>query len=82
MAAVCRSLAALGGVLPKLVDSYRTGEDVAVEGADAVEAQGDFNLPWLVGSFASEYLPQVACRTPARKPASPAADATRAPKIT
>ena len=59
MAAVCRSLAALGGVLPKLVDAYRTGEGVAVEGADAVEAQGDFNRPWLVGSFASEYLPQV-----------------------
>ena len=46
-------------VLPKLVDAYRTGEDVAVEGADAVEAQGDFNRPWLVGSFATEYLPQV-----------------------
>jgi hypothetical protein len=27
-------------VLPKLVDAYRTGEGVAVEGADAVEAQG------------------------------------------
>ena len=40
MAAVCRSLAALGGVLPKLVDAYRTGEGVAVEGPDAVEAQG------------------------------------------
>jgi 2-polyprenyl-3-methyl-5-hydroxy-6-metoxy-1,4-benzoquinol methylase len=59
MAAVCRSLAALGGVLPKLVDAYRTGEGVAAEGADAVEAQGDFNRPWLVGSFATEYLPQV-----------------------
>ena len=59
MAAVCRSLAALGGVLPKLVDAYRTGDGVAVEGADAVEAQGYFNRPWLVGSFASEYLPQV-----------------------
>ena len=59
MAALCRSLAALGGVLPKLVDAYRTGEGVAVEGADAVEAQGDFNRPWLVGSFATEYLPQV-----------------------
>ena len=31
MAALCRSLAALGGVLPKLVDAYRTGEGVAVE---------------------------------------------------
>jgi 2-polyprenyl-3-methyl-5-hydroxy-6-metoxy-1,4-benzoquinol methylase len=59
MAAVCRSLAALGGVLPKLVDAYRTGAGVAVEGADAVEAQGDFNRPWLVTSFASEYLPLI-----------------------
>lgn len=59
MAAVCRSLSALGGVLPKLVEAYRTGEGVAVEGADAVEAQGDFNRPWLVGSFASDYLPRL-----------------------
>lgn len=60
MAALCRSLAALGGVLPRLVDAYRTGEGLTVEGPDAVEAQGDFNRPWLVGSFATEYLPQVA----------------------
>lgn len=59
MAALCRSLAALGGVLPRLVEAYRTGEGVAVAGADAVEAQGDFNRPWLVGSFATEYLPLV-----------------------
>ncbi len=59
MAATCRSLAAIGGALPKLVAAYRTGEGVAVEGADAVEAQGDFNRPWLVGSFATEYLPLI-----------------------
>jgi 2-polyprenyl-3-methyl-5-hydroxy-6-metoxy-1,4-benzoquinol methylase len=59
MAALCRSLAALGGVLPKLVEAYRTGEGLAVEGADATEAQGDFNRPWLVGSLATEYLPLV-----------------------
>lgn len=59
MAAICRSLAALGGVLPKLVNAYRTGEGVAVEGPDAVEAQGDFNRPWLVSSFATEYLPLI-----------------------
>jgi hypothetical protein len=56
MAALCW-LAALGGALPKLVEAYRTGEGVAVEGADATEAQGDFNRPWLVGSLATEYLP-------------------------
>jgi 2-polyprenyl-3-methyl-5-hydroxy-6-metoxy-1,4-benzoquinol methylase len=59
MAAICRSLAALGGTLPLLVEAYRTGEGLSVESADAVEAQGDFNRPWLVGSFATEYLPGV-----------------------
>ena len=59
MAAMCRSLAALGGVLPKLVEVYRTGEGLSVEGVDAVEAQGDFNRPWLVHSFATDYLPLV-----------------------
>ena len=48
------------GVLPPLVGAYCTGEGVAIEGADAVEAQGDFNGPWLVRSFTTEYLPQVA----------------------
>jgi 2-polyprenyl-3-methyl-5-hydroxy-6-metoxy-1,4-benzoquinol methylase len=59
MAAVCRSLAAIGGGLPKLVEVYRSGAGASLEGADAVEAQGDFNRPWLVRSFASEYLPTV-----------------------
>jgi 2-polyprenyl-3-methyl-5-hydroxy-6-metoxy-1,4-benzoquinol methylase len=59
MAATCRSLAAIGGALPKLVEAFRTGEGVAVESSDAIEAQGDFNRPWLVRSLASEYLPQV-----------------------
>src|SRR4029453_7257653 len=66
MAAVCRSLAALGGVLPTLVDAYRTGSGVAVEGPDAVEAQGDFNRPWLLGPFAHQYLPQGPARDPER----------------
>jgi 2-polyprenyl-3-methyl-5-hydroxy-6-metoxy-1,4-benzoquinol methylase len=59
MAHTCRSLAAIGGVLPKLVDAYRTGDGLVIESVDAIEAQGDFNRPWLVGSFATEYLPRV-----------------------
>jgi 2-polyprenyl-3-methyl-5-hydroxy-6-metoxy-1,4-benzoquinol methylase len=59
MAALCRALTAIGGGLPKLVEVYRTGEGVSLEGVDAVEAQGDFNRPWLVRSLASEYLPLV-----------------------
>jgi 2-polyprenyl-3-methyl-5-hydroxy-6-metoxy-1,4-benzoquinol methylase len=59
MAATCRSLAAIGGILPGLVEAFRTGEGVLVGSSDAIGAQGDFNRPWLVGSFATEYLPQV-----------------------
>jgi 2-polyprenyl-3-methyl-5-hydroxy-6-metoxy-1,4-benzoquinol methylase len=59
MAAICRSLASIGGILPKLVAAFRSGDGVAVEAVDAIEAQGDFNRPWLVRSLASEYLPQV-----------------------
>ena len=47
-------------MLPTLVDAYRTGRGVSIEGQDAIEAQGDFNRPWLVNSFTTEYLPQVA----------------------
>jgi 2-polyprenyl-3-methyl-5-hydroxy-6-metoxy-1,4-benzoquinol methylase len=59
MAALCRSLASVGGTLPLLVEAYRTGDGLSVESPDAVEAQGDFNRPWLVGSFATEHLPGV-----------------------
>ena len=59
MAATCRSIAAIGGILPDLVRAFRTGEGVPFEGDDTVEAQGDFNRPWLVGSFANEYLPSI-----------------------
>jgi len=45
MAALCRSLAALGGVLPKLVDAYRTGEGVAVEGATMSRHRGTSTGP-------------------------------------
>jgi 2-polyprenyl-3-methyl-5-hydroxy-6-metoxy-1,4-benzoquinol methylase len=59
VAAMCRSVAAIGGSLPALVDAYRTGDGYAFGGADTIEAQGDFNRPWLVRSFATEYLPSV-----------------------
>jgi 2-polyprenyl-3-methyl-5-hydroxy-6-metoxy-1,4-benzoquinol methylase len=59
MAATCRSLAAIGGTLSALVEAFRTGDGVAVGSQDAIEAQGDFNRPWLVGSLATEYLPLV-----------------------
>jgi 2-polyprenyl-3-methyl-5-hydroxy-6-metoxy-1,4-benzoquinol methylase len=47
--------------MPKLLDAIRTGGgiDWAAYGADAIEAQGDFNRPWLRGQLASEYLPAI-----------------------
>ena len=61
MAALCRSIAALGAGAPAVVEAFRTGEGVGWEayGVDMIEAQGDFNRPWLVGSLATEYLPSI-----------------------
>ena len=61
MTPLCRSSAALGGALPLLLEAYRTGDGVAWDGFgnDMIEAQGDFNRPWLLGSLATEYLPSI-----------------------
>ena len=61
MAAICRSVVALGGAAPAVVEAFRTGEGVGWEsyGTDMIEAQGDFNRPWLLGSLATEYLPSI-----------------------
>ena len=62
MAALCRSIVSLGSGASSVVEAFRTGEGVSWEayGADMIEAQGDFNRPWLVGSFGTEYLPSIA----------------------
>jgi 2-polyprenyl-3-methyl-5-hydroxy-6-metoxy-1,4-benzoquinol methylase len=61
MAAMCRSVVALGGGAPAVAEAFRRGDGVGWEafGRDMIEAQGDFNRPWLVGSFASEHLPSI-----------------------
>jgi 2-polyprenyl-3-methyl-5-hydroxy-6-metoxy-1,4-benzoquinol methylase len=61
IAPMCRSFAAIGSTLPKILDAFRTGEGVSGEdySRDAIEAQGDFNRPWLRSSLATEYLPSV-----------------------
>jgi 2-polyprenyl-3-methyl-5-hydroxy-6-metoxy-1,4-benzoquinol methylase len=61
IAPLCRSFAAIGLTLQKVVDAFRTGEGVSWEdySADMTEAQGDFNRPWLRGSLANEYLPSI-----------------------
>ena len=48
-------------MLPQLLDAYRSGGGVEWSdyGRDMIEAQGDFNRPWLLTSFGSAYLPAV-----------------------
>lgn len=61
IAPFCKSFVAVSGVIPDLVAAFRSGEAVpwSAYGRDMVEAQGDFNRPWLIGSFATEYLPTI-----------------------
>ena len=56
-----RSVIACAKALPALLDAYRTGGGVGWSdyGPDMIEAQGDFNRPWLVGSFGQEILPAI-----------------------
>ncbi len=58
---MARSLVACAKVMPQLMEAYRTGGGVAWSdyGPDMIEAQGDFNRPWLVGSFGTELLPAI-----------------------
>lgn len=61
IAAFCKSFVAIAGAMPQIVAAFPSGGLVpwSAYGRDMVEAQGDFNRPWLVGSFASEYLPSI-----------------------
>jgi 2-polyprenyl-3-methyl-5-hydroxy-6-metoxy-1,4-benzoquinol methylase len=61
IAPVARAFAACARVMPELLDAYRSGGGVEWSdyGRDMIEAQGDFNRPWLVNSFGSTYLPAV-----------------------
>jgi 2-polyprenyl-3-methyl-5-hydroxy-6-metoxy-1,4-benzoquinol methylase len=56
-----RSIVAGAKAMPQLLDAFRTGGGVgwADYGPDAIEAQGDFNRPWLLGSFGSDILPAI-----------------------
>jgi 2-polyprenyl-3-methyl-5-hydroxy-6-metoxy-1,4-benzoquinol methylase len=48
-----------GLVATKVLDAFRSGGGVdwAAYGPDAIEAQGDFNRPWLKHQLTAEYLP-------------------------
>lgn len=61
IAPLARSLVASGKVIPQLMEAYRTGGGVdwSAYGPDMIEAQGDFNRPWLVNSFGSQILPAI-----------------------
>ena len=61
IAPIGRSVVGCAKVLPQLLDVYRSGGGVewADYGPDMIEAQGDFNRPWLRGSFGTEILPAI-----------------------
>lgn len=61
IAPLARTFAACARVLPELLDAYRSGGGVEWSdyGREMIEAQGDFNRPWLLNSFGSAYLPAV-----------------------
>ncbi|MEO7230375.1 MAG: class I SAM-dependent methyltransferase, partial [Candidatus Limnocylindrales bacterium] len=61
IAPLARSIVACAKVLPQLMSAFRTGGGVdwADYGQDMIEAQGDFNRPWLINSFGSEILPAI-----------------------
>ena len=56
-----RSVVACAKVIPQLMEAYRSGGGVSwsAYGPDMIESQGDFNRPWLAGSFGTELLPAI-----------------------
>ena len=58
---LARSAVACAKVLPQLLEAFRTGGGVdwAAYGPDMIEAQGDFNRPWLLASFGTELIPAI-----------------------
>jgi 2-polyprenyl-3-methyl-5-hydroxy-6-metoxy-1,4-benzoquinol methylase len=61
IAPLCKSFVAVSGTMPSLVAAFRSGGPVpwSAYGRDMVEAQGDFNRPWILGSLGTEYLPSI-----------------------
>jgi 2-polyprenyl-3-methyl-5-hydroxy-6-metoxy-1,4-benzoquinol methylase len=62
MAPLCKSFVAVSSVMPELAAAFRSGRGVpwSSYGRDMIEAQGDFNRPWLVASLGTEYIPSIA----------------------
>ena len=61
VAPLARLLVSVAQTLPKVLEAFRTGGGVPWEdyGPDGIESQGDFNRPWLVHQFGTEYLPSI-----------------------
>jgi 2-polyprenyl-3-methyl-5-hydroxy-6-metoxy-1,4-benzoquinol methylase len=61
IAPLARSLVSVAQRLPELMDAFRSGGGVEWSdfGPDMIESQGDFNRPWLRGSFGNDLLPQI-----------------------
>jgi len=61
IAPLCKSFVAVSGAMPDLVAAFRSGDAVpwSAYGRDMIEAQGDFNRPWLAGSLGTEYVPSI-----------------------
>jgi len=61
MAPMGTSFAAIADAMPAVIDAFRSGGPVpwSAYGPEMVRAQGDFNRPWLVGSFGTEYIPSI-----------------------
>jgi 2-polyprenyl-3-methyl-5-hydroxy-6-metoxy-1,4-benzoquinol methylase len=61
IAPFCKSFVAVSGAMPELVAAFRSGGEVpwSSYGLDMIEAQGNFNRPWLVASLGAQYLPSI-----------------------
>jgi protein-L-isoaspartate O-methyltransferase len=61
IAPLCKSFVAVSSAMPDLVAAFRSGAGVprSSYGPDMIQAQGDFNRPWLVASLGTEYLPSI-----------------------
>ena len=61
MSPLARFIVVAGKVMPDLLNAYRSGGGVSWSdyGPDAIEAQGDFNRPWIMHTFGTEILPAI-----------------------
>jgi 2-polyprenyl-3-methyl-5-hydroxy-6-metoxy-1,4-benzoquinol methylase len=61
IAPLARTMVAAAQALPGILKAFRAGEGVSwgAYGTDMIESQGDFNRPWLVNLFGTEFLPAI-----------------------